>query len=394
MAFYHKTYDVRGVQFHPESILTPTGKQMLKNWLEKTENVVQQAPEVLVSSVVEMPIETPKRNKKTLANTLAYLHEGHSLGYAEARERMTEISSGMYADEEVTEFITAYFMRDITATELTGFRDALHILALQPKLEVGDSIDLCGTGGDGKSTFNISTLASFVVAGAGYKVTKHGNYGLSSKSGSSNVLEYFGAKFTNETAVLGKQLDASNFCYMHAPLFHPALKHVGPIRKRLGVKTFFNMLGPLLNPVSPKAQFTGVYSPLVAALYRDHFAQTDNNYMVIHSHDGYDEVSLTADVLCYSNVLDGGITPEMFGTQALRPEQLVGGNSIEEAAAIFTAVLDNRATAAQKLVVLSNAALAIRCLEPQKPLVDCVALATESLESLRAKDAFARYVAI
>lgn len=381
MSLYHKEYDLRGVQFHPESILTPEGKKMLQNWLEIPVKKVAKNNDGVVNS-----------KKKSLKNTLDYLHEGFHLDYSEARERLSEISNGEYTQEEVTEFITSYILRDITATELTGFRDALFQLAIKPDFSDFRKIDLCGTGGDGKSTFNISTLTSFVVAGAGYKVVKHGNYGVSSKSGSSNVLEYFGAKFTNEEQELRKQVESSNFTYLHAPLFHPAMKHVAPIRKKLGVKTFFNMLGPLLNPASPECQFTGVYSPEVAALYRDHFENTDCNYLIVHSNDGYDEVSLTDNVLSYSNVIQEKIGPALFGTKALTPESLVGGNSIEEAAAIFKNVLYNKATPAQTTVVVANAALAIQCFEPSKSIEECMQLAKEALESGRAKVCFESFV--
>ncbi len=382
MALYHKEYDVRGVQFHPESILTPEGKQMLKNWLDIP---------VKENNQDESEAET---KKKKLKNTLNYLHEGYALNYGEARERLTEISHGEYTEEEVTEFITAYIMREITATELTGFRDALFHLAIKPDFSDIQKIDLCGTGGDGKSTFNISTLTSFVVAGAGYKVVKHGNYGVSSKSGSSNVLEYYGAKFTNDESVLREQVEKSNFTYLHAPLFHPAMKHVAPIRKKLGVKTFFNMLGPLLNPTSPEFQFTGVYSPAVAKLYHDHFEGTKAKYLIVHSEDGYDEVSLTANVLSYSNVIKDKITPSLFGTKPLKPEALVGGTSIEEAAAIFKNILKNKATEAQKTVVVANAALAIKCFEPEKTIEECMQIATESIESGKANKCFKNFIAV
>ncbi|HFB62062.1 MAG TPA: anthranilate phosphoribosyltransferase, partial [Bacteroidetes bacterium] len=257
-------------------------------------------------------------------------------------------------------------------------------LCLRVDLSDFETIDVCGTGGDGKDTFNISTLAAFVVAGAGYKVAKHGNYGVSSSCGSSNVMEYLGYAFTNEEDKLKRQLDASGFCMMHAPLFHPAMKNVAPIRRELGVKTFFNMLGPLVNPSFPQNQMVGVYSLEVARLYNYLFQQeTSARFSIIHSLDGYDEVSLTGKVKSYRPGGEKLLEPADWGLQPVRPEEISGGKIVQEAAALFLSVLKNEGTPAQTRVVLANAAAAIQVFE-KKPLTVCVEKARKSLLSGKA----------
>ena len=230
-----------------------------------------------------------------MKKVLNYLFEHKKLTRDEAKEVLVNIANAKYNDSEISAFLTVYLMRSITTEELMGFRDALLDLCLKVDLEDYEAIDLCGTGGDNKNTFNISTTASFVVAGAGYKVAKHGNYGVSSASGSSNLLEYFGYKFTNDTSRIKKEIEENNICFLHAPLFHSAMKNVGPVRKQLGVKTFFNMLGPMINPSFPKYQMVGVFSLELARVYNYIYQQTDKEYVIIHSLDGYDEISLTGD---------------------------------------------------------------------------------------------------
>jgi anthranilate phosphoribosyltransferase len=279
-------------------------------------------------------------------------------------------------------------MRSITVEELSGFRDALLDLCVPFDTEGMSTIDVCGTGGDGKNTFNISTLSAFVLAGAGYKVTKHGNYGVSSISGSSNVLEHFGYQFTNDKSLLIKQLDTNNICFLHAPLFHPALKTVGPIRKQLGIKTFFNMLGPLVNPARPEQQMVGVFSLELARLYQYIFQKTDTKYSIVYGLDGYDEVSLTDDVKVKTAFSETILSPQSFGKQPLTQNQIFGGDTVQEAAHIFLTVLENKGTAAQRDVVVANTALAIQCFKPTTSLLDCVTEAEESLISGQALKKF------
>jgi anthranilate phosphoribosyltransferase len=268
-------------------------------------------------------------------------------------------------------------MRTITVDELEGFRDAMLELCLPVELEADQLIDLCGTGGDGKDTFNISTLASFVVAGAGYKVAKHGNYGVSSGCGSSNVMEYLGYKFTNDISTIKKDLDEAGICFLHAPLFHPAMKTVAPIRKELGVKTFFNMLGPLVNPARPKNQIVGVFSLELARLYAYLYQKSSKNYTILHALEGYDEVSLTCDFKTFTKAGEKISTLQQLGFDKLKPEQIAGGNTVPESADIFISVL-----------VLVNAALAIQTLNPTKSFADCFYEAEESLLSKKALISF------
>ena len=254
------------------------------------------------------------------------------------------------------------------------------------KIDFGDheTVDLCGTGGDGKHTFNISTLASFIVAGAGYKVAKHGNYGVSSISGSSNVLEALGYKFTNDNYTLLRQLEGAGICFMHAPLFHPALKSVGPIRRELGVKTFFNMLGPLVNPAQPKQQLAGVFSLELQELYKHLHIHLNKSYSIVYDLNGYDEISLTGNAKIISNSGTEILTPGHFEAQKIAAEDIAGGSSVAENKDIFVQILENKGTEAQNNVVISNAALAIQCFNPEKSLADVVAEARESLTSGKA----------
>jgi anthranilate phosphoribosyltransferase len=316
---------------------------------------------------------------------LNQLFDNKQLTEKDAYDVLTGIGKGLYNTSQTAAFLTVYLMRQISVEELRGFRNALLDLCVKVDLNGYDTIDVCGTGGDGKDTFNISTLSAFVVAGAGYKVAKHGNYGVSSACGSSNVMEYLGYVFTNDESVLKKQLETANFCMMHAPMFHPAMKNVGPIRRELGVKTFFNMLGPLVNPSFPNHQMVGVFNLEVARLYNYLFQdEKDFQFNIIHSLDGYDEISLTGDVKSYGPQGEQLLQPEDWGLQALNPETIFGGKTVEEAAGIFVSVLKNEATEDQTNVVLANSASAIRVFEPEKSLQECVALARESLLSGKA----------
>ncbi|MDB5129642.1 MAG: anthranilate phosphoribosyltransferase [Mucilaginibacter sp.] len=285
-------------------------------------------------------------------------------------------------------FMTAYCMRSITVNELEGFRDAMLELCLPIDLQTGELIDLCGTGGDGKDTFNISTLASFVVAGAGYKVAKHGNYGVSSGCGSSNVMEHLGYVFTNNADALKRSIDKANICFLHAPLFHPAMKTVAPIRRELGVKTFFNMLGPMVNPAKPQNQLVGVFNLELARVYAYLYQKSDVKYTILNALDGYDEISLTCDFKTFSAEGEKINSIESLGFDKLNEDQITGGHTVSDSADIFMKVLNNDATIAQNNVVLSNAAMAIKTIHPEKSFADCFYEAEESLVSKKALGSF------
>ena len=274
---------------------------------------------------------------KQILNQL-FAHE--KLSSDQAREVLTNISADTYNDASVAAFISVYLMRGISVEELSGFRSALLDLCISVDTGGIDTIDLCGTGGDGKNTFNISTLSSFVVAGAGYKVTKHGNYGVSSVCGSSNVLEHLGYTFTSDVDILLKQLDRANICFLHAPLFHPALASVGPIRRQLGVKTFFNMLGPLVNPARPNHQSVGVFDLKIARLYQYLYETLDKKYNIIYALDGYDEISLTGKTKIINNNAEYLAAPSYFGLPTYRSSDIFGGDTIESAATIFVDIFD------------------------------------------------------
>lgn len=318
---------------------------------------------------------------------LNQLFEHEKLTKDQAKEVLINISKNAYNDSQVAAFISVYLMRGISVEELQGFREALLDLCIPIDIEGQDAIDLCGTGGDGKNTFNISTLSSFVVAGAGYKVTKHGNYGVSSVCGSSNVLEHLGYNFTKEADILKKQLDDSNICFLHAPLFHPALASVGPIRRQLGVKTFFNMLGPLVNPAQPNHQSVGVFNLKIARLYQYLHEGLDKKYSIIHALDGYDEISLTGKTKIINNDEEFLASPSYFGLPTYAAEDIFGGDTIDSTAKIFVNLLDGNGTQAQEDVVVANSASAIQCFDKNKPIADCVAEAKESLKSGKAKAA-------
>ena len=287
------------------------------------------------------------------------LSQKATLDCQEAENILTGIAEGKYNPSQIAAFLTVFMMRNITLEELEGFRKALQKLCLAIDISDFSPIDLCGTGGDGKDTFNISTLASFVTAGAGVKVAKHGNYGVSSGCGSSNLLEHLGIQFSNDADFLKRCIDQAGICNLHAPLFHPAMKNVAPIRRELEVKTFFNILGPLVNPAFPQHQLTGVFNLELARLYGYLFQKTDQNFTILHALDGYDEISLTGPAKAIRNSGESLITPQDFGVAPLNEKQISGGGNVPSSAAIFTAVLDGNGTEAQNNVVCANAAMAI-----------------------------------
>jgi len=305
---------------------------------------------------------------------------------------LVRIAEGQFSDAEIAAFLTVFRMRRIKAEELAGFRKALLELCVAIDLSEYNTIDIVGTGGDGKDTFNISTLSAFVIAGAGIKVTKHGNYGLSSVSGSSNMFEYFGYQFSNNQGKLRKEVEEAGICFLHAPLFHPAMKSVGAVRKALKVKTLFNMMGPIINPSFPKNQLVGVYDLEVMDLYHQVFQESGQNYIIVNSLDGYDEISLTGDARFVSNLTEDNLSPADFGFAKVAPEELYGGETVEAAAKIFKSVLEGTGTLAQQNVVIANAAMGIQCVYPEKSLSDCVAGAAESLKSKKALKAFRKLI--
>jgi len=323
-----------------------------------------------------------------MKDILNYLFSGGTLSKAEAHQTLVRIAEGHFSDAEIASFLTVFRMRPIKAEELAGFRQALLELCVAIDLSDYNTIDVVGTGGDGKNTFNISTLSCFVLAGAGLKVSKHGNYGLSSVSGSSNMFEYFGYKFSNDQGKLRREMEEIGICFLHAPLFHPAMKSVGPVRKALKVKTLFNMMGPIINPSFPKNQLVGVYDLDVMDLYHQVFRESGQNYIIVNSLDGYDEISLTGDARFVSNLTEDNLSPTDFGFAKVAQEELFGGETVADAARIFINVLEGTGTEAQQNVAIANAALGIRCIYPEKSLIDCVAEASESLKSKKALATF------
>lgn len=316
---------------------------------------------------------------------LEHLFSHHTLQRHEARDILKDMAAQSYNASQMSAFLTVFRMRSITVDELEGFRDAMLELCRPVSLEAYNPIDLCGTGGDGKDTFNISTLAAFVVAGSGVPVAKHGNYGVSSLCGSSNVLQELGVTFSNEESHLHQQMEEAGLCYLHAPLFHPAMKHIAPVRRELRVRTFFNMLGPLVNPSFPKHQLIGVFSLELARLYGYLLQRKDMRYRVVHSLDGYDEVSLTGKFKLLSEHGEQLVSPEDWGLSTVSPEELYGGDDVASAAALFVRVLEGEGTATQNQVVLTNASLAIHCARPEMSLEDARAAAEESLMSGKAR---------
>jgi len=312
---------------------------------------------------------------------LQYLFEHKTLTREQAKDVLVQISQGVYNEHEVTSFVTVYLMRSITIEELMGFRDALLSLAVKVELDVDNAIDIVGTGGDGKDTFNISTLACFVVAGAGQPVVKHGNYGASSVSGSSNVMEQLGYTFKNDQTALAKEVSDAGICFLHAPLFHPALKTVGPIRRNIGVRTFFNMLGPIVNPSQPKYQLIGVYNLEMARIYNYVLQSLGKEFTLINSLDGYDEISLTADTKIVTNKGEFTMSPYALGKKRVMPSALSGGATVEEAASIFKNIIQGKGTWSQNAVVLANAAMALNLTGKYATYEQAYQAAVNSLES-------------
>lgn len=329
-----------------------------------------------------------------MKDLLYRMFEHDNLSREEAREVMLNIADGKYNDSQLAAFMTVFLMRSITTNELTGFRDA--ILERRLPVDLGDveAIDIVGTGGDGKNTFNISTASCFVVAGTGRKVVKHGNYGASSISGASNVLEFHGVKFTSDHDKLAKSLQESGVCYLHAPYFSPALKSVAPVRKALAVRNFFNMLGPLVNPVQPRHQLLGVYNLKLMRLY-NYIAQNEGiACTVVHSLDGYDEISLTSPFKVTGTEGERIYTPEELGWDTVNQKDLWGGETVADAAAIFDNILDGKATRAQENCVVANSAFALITLEPNMKLKEARELAEESIRSGAAKEKFQKFCEI
>ncbi len=325
---------------------------------------------------------------------LQYLFEHKTLTSDAAKDVLVNIAKGMYNDHEVTAFMTVYLMRSITIEELQGFRDALLELSVKVDLDGYETMDIVGTGGDGKNTFNISTLACFIVAGTGQKVAKHGNYGASSISGASNVMEQLGYRFSTDNAKLKKETEEANICFLHAPLFHPALKTVGPIRKNLAMRTFFNMLGPMANPAKPAFQLVGVYNLEMARIYNYLLQLGGKPFTIIHSLDGYDEISLTNDTKVITNEGERIMTPEQLGKRMVSATDISGGNTVEEAAKIFTTILKGEGTWAQNAVVLANASMALHCTGKFNSYDDAYNAAVNSLESGKANECLRKLISI
>lgn len=315
------------------------------------------------------------------------LSSHNTLSKDEAKEVLLNISKGKYNNSHISSFLTIFMMRNITLEELQGFKEALLELCVKIDLLEYNAIDLCGTGGDNKDTFNISTLSAFVTAGAKVNVSKHGNYGVSSSCGSSNVLEFLGIKFSNNKDFLKKSIEKSGICILHAPLFHPAMKNVAPIRKELGLKTFFNILGPLVNPSFPKNQIVGVFNLELARLYSYLFQKTNKNYAIIHSLDGYDEISLTGNVKIITRNEENIFSPQDLSLQKLNSKSISGGETIKESAKIFMDILQNKGTKSQNQVIFANAGLAIST-ALNTSISEGIEKAKESLKTNKALEAF------
>tara|TARA_Y100001954_G_C15686679_1_gene540602 strand:- start:1 stop:1041 length:1041 start_codon:yes stop_codon:yes gene_type:complete len=324
---------------------------------------------------------------KEIRDIINHLSAYKTLSRVEAQQILSDIAEGKYSETEMAAFLTIYLMRNVTVDELIGFRDALLEHCQNVDLGTDTLIDLCGTGGDSKDTFNISTLASFVAAGAGAKVAKHGNFGVSSNCGSSNVLEFFGCEFTNDEKTLKTQLKESGICFLHAPLFNPAMKNIAPVRKKLKVKTFFNMLGPMVNPARPQKQMVGVFSLELARLYNYIYQKGNTDFVIIHSLDGYDEISLTGDFKCIDRSGEHLYSPKDIGYSCVDPNLIIGGKDVPSSALIFKQILEGKGSAVQNAVVISNGAFALQAYF-ECSLQEAHARAEESLMSGHAKTAF------
>ncbi|MDQ2718617.1 MAG: anthranilate phosphoribosyltransferase [Bacteroidota bacterium] len=329
-----------------------------------------------------------------MKKVLQYLFEHKTLSREQAKEVLINISKGIYSDSEIASFTTVFLMRSITISELLGFRDALMDLCISVKLDGHNVLDIVGTGGDGKNTFNISTISCFIVAGTSQKVAKHGNYGATSISGSSNVMETLGYRFSNDNKKLLNEIEEVNICFMHAPLFHPALKVVAPIRKNLGVRTFFNMLGPMVNPALPGVQMIGVYNLEMARIYSYLLQQSDARFMIIHSLDGYDEISLTGDTKVITNDGEQILSAQYLGKRIVNPADIYGGNSTDEAAKIFLKIIKGEGTWAQNAVVIANAAMGLHATGKFNNYDECYGLSVDSLESGKAYRNFEKLISL
>ncbi|MFT4093737.1 MAG: anthranilate phosphoribosyltransferase [Niabella sp.] len=325
---------------------------------------------------------------------LSHLFEHKTLDRAAAKEVLVNIGKGVYNEHEVTAFMTVFLMRSIALQELQGFQDALLELCMRMDFSGLDTVDIVGTGGDGKNTFNISTLACFIVAGAGYKVSKHGNYGASAISGASNVIESLGYKFKNDNEALRRELEEANICFLHAPLFHPALKNVGAIRKNLGMRTFFNMLGPLVNPAFPAFSIIGVYNLEMARLYNYLLQQESKQFAIVHGLDGYDEISLTGDSKLFTAEGEKVLSAIQLAGLEVKPEAILGGNTIDEAAHIFKTIIQGNGTPEQEAVVLANAAVALQVTGAFKSYEDAFNAAKESLRSGKANACLQKLISL
>lgn len=322
------------------------------------------------------------------------LFEHQNLTQNEAMELLHKIAAGEFNDTQIGALITVFQMRNISIDELTGFRDALLELRTSVDLAAYQPIDIVGTGGDGKDTFNVSTCASFVVAAAGYPVVKHGNYGASSLSGASNVMEHFGVKFTTDNDRLRRSIEECGMAYLHAPLFNSALKAVAGVRRELGVRSFFNMLGPLVNPATPAYSLLGVFNLALLRLYSYTYQELGARFAVVHSLDGYDEISLTSDFKIVMPQSEKIYSPESLGFTRINQSDIYGGDTIASAARIFQCVLDGSASVAQRQCVVANAAFAIQVICPERPIADCISEAREAIESGAAQRAFNKFITL
>ena len=319
-----------------------------------------------------------------MKNLLKDLYNHKIMSKEESKAALISLTDGSANSSQISSFLTVFLLRDITSEELDGFREAMIELSIDVDIDGDELIDLCGTGGDGKDTFNISTISSFVVAGSGIKVAKHGNYGVSSSCGSSNIISHLGHEFSNDISSLKYSLDKSNICFLHAPLFHPSLKNISPVRIELGVKTFFNMLGPMVNPIQPKSQLVGVFNSNIFRLYSHIYSKTNKSYCIVHSIDGYDEVSLTGSFKLFSNNQDLMLEPKDLGFNLIDSVKLSGGKNIKESSKIFLDILKNKGTSEQVDAVLANSGLAIYCAKKLNSIKDGIEIARESLESGKA----------
>tara|TARA_B000000565_G_scaffold150506_1_gene113836 strand:- start:109 stop:1101 length:993 start_codon:yes stop_codon:yes gene_type:complete len=319
-----------------------------------------------------------------MKNLLKDLYNHKIMSKEESKAALISLTDGSANSSQISSFLTVFLLRDITSEELDGFREAMIELSIDVDIDGDELIDLCGTGGDGKDTFNISTISSFVVAGSGIRVAKHGNYGVSSSCGSSNIISHLGHEFSNDISSLKYSLDKSNICFLHAPLFHPSLKNISPVRIELGVKTFFNMLGPMVNPIQPKSQLVGVFNSNIFRLYSHIYSKTNKSYCIVHSIDGYDEVSLTGSFKLFSNNQDLMLEPKDLGFNVIDSVKLSGGKNIKESSKIFLDILKNKGTSEQVDAVLANSGLAIYCAKKLNSIKDGIEIARESLESGKA----------